>query len=77
MANNDLEWMYDYIFQAIKSPEFRNPIKDFIDDNCESFIGVDENTFQQGELHKEFINLIDNLLETLTTDIGISEEMFI
>lgn len=76
MANEDLEWMYDYIFQAIKSPEFRNPIKDFIDDNCDSFIGVDENTFQQGELHKQFKNLIDNLLETLTTDIGISEEMF-
>ena len=32
-----------YIVQFIKSPEFRNPIKNFIDDYCDSFIGVDEN----------------------------------
>ena len=76
MANSELDWIYDYIVQIIKSPEFRNPIKDFIDDNCESFIGVDENTFEQGELHKKFQALVDTLLDTMTKDIGISEEMF-
>ena len=76
MANSELDWIYDYIVQIIKSPEFRNPIKDFIDDNCDSFIGVDENTFAQGKLHEQFQALIDTLLETMTKDIGISEEMF-
>ena len=74
--NADLEWMYEVVYQIIRSPEFRNPIKDFIDDNCGTFIGVDENTFEQGQLHKEFTLLIDNLLDTLTKDIGITEEMF-
>ena len=74
--NADLDWMYDYILQTIRSPEFRNPIKDFIDDNCNTFIGLEENTFEQGALHKQFVQLIDNLLETLTKDIGITEEMF-
>ena len=76
---NDAEliaWVYDVVLQIVKSPEFRNPLKDFIDDNCGSFIGVDENTFEQGELHKEFIALADNLLQTLTEEIGITEEMF-
>ena len=72
----DLEWMYEVVLQIIRSPEFRNPIKDFIDDNCNTFIGLDENTFEQGALHKQFVQLIDNLLETLTKDIGITEEMF-
>ena len=76
MSNEDLEWMYEVVLQIIRSPEFRNPIKDFIDDNCNTFIGVDENTFEQGQLHKEFTQLIDNLLDTLTKDIGITEEMF-
>ena len=74
--NGDLDWMYDYILQTIRSPEFRNPIKDFIDDNCNTFIGLEENTFEQGDLHKKFIQLIDNLLDTITKDIGITEEMF-
>jgi len=72
----DLEWMYEVVYQIIRSPEFRNPIKDFIDDNCGTFIGLDENTFEQGQLHKEFTLLIDGLLDTLTKEIGITEEMF-
>ena len=74
--NPDLEWMYEVVLQIIRSPEFRNPIKDFIDDNCGTFIGVEENTFEQGQLHKEFTQLIDNLLDSLTKDIGVTEEMF-
>ena len=74
--SEDNAWMYEYILQTIRSPEFRNPIKDFIDDNCNTFIGLEENTFEQGELHKQFVQLIDNLLDTITKDIGITEEMF-
>ena len=74
--SGDLEWIYDFVLEVIRSPEFRNPIKDFIDDNCGTFIGVDENTFEQGALHKQFVQLVDNLLETITKDIGITEEMF-
>ena len=79
MATQDkeiLDWIYCTVLQVIKSPEFRNPLKDFIDENCGSFIGIDENTFEQGELHKEFISLADNLLETMTKELDITEEMF-
>ena len=75
-GNKDIEWIYDCILQIVKSPEFRNPIKDFMDDNCDSFLGEEENTFEQGDLHKKFIELVDNLLATLTKDIGITDEMF-
>jgi len=74
--DQELDWIYECVLQTIRSPEFRNPIKDFIDDNCESFIGLEENTFEQGELHKQFVSLIDGLLDTLTKEFGITEEMF-
>ena len=76
-ADEDLfNWIYETVLQIVKSPEFRNPLKDFIDENCGSFIGIEENTFEQGDLHKQFITLAENLLETMTQEIGITEEMF-
>lgn len=73
---DDTEWIYDYVVQIIKSPEFRNPIKDFIDENCGTFIGTDENTFEQGGLFKEFVMLIENLLEASLKELGVTDEMF-
>ena len=74
--DKDYEWIYEYVLQTIKSPEFRNPIKQFIDENCNSFIGIEENTFEQGGLFKEFVLLIENYLESSFKELGISDEMF-
>ena len=74
--SDDTEWIYDYVVQIIKSPEFRNPIKDYIDENCGTFIGTDENTFEQGGLFKEFVMLIENLLEASLKELGVTDEMF-
>ena len=43
---------YDYISEYIKSPIFRNEIEEFVDDNCGTFFGEDENSFQQYGLHR-------------------------
>ena len=74
---NSLDSVYDYIISTIAGKEFRNPIKDFIDDNCQIFFDVTENTFQQGALFNEFTQLIDNLLEKLIKSKGITDEMFL
>ena len=77
MTNNDEnEWYYDYILETISSPQFRNPIKDFIDKNCYSFVGSEENSLEQGNIFKKFTKLVDNLLEKSLTELGITEEMF-
>ena len=73
----DYDWIYDLVIEIISSPEFRNPIKDFIDENCDSFVGSEENTLEQGKIFKNFIEFIDSLLESFIIEIGISEEMFI
>ena len=73
----DYDWIYDLVIEIISSPEFRNPIKDFIDENCDSFVGSEENTLEQGKIFKNFIEFIDSLLASFIIEIGISEEMFI
>ena len=77
MSSKEIDSVYNYVLTKVKSPEFRNPIKDFIDENCQIFIDVSENTFQQGALFNEFTQLIDNLLESLCKENNISEEMFL
>ena len=76
MSNTENEWYYDYILETISSPQFRNPIKDFIDKNCYSFVGSEENSLEQGNIFKKFTKLVDNLLEKSLTELGITEEMF-
>lgn len=76
MFNSVPQEQYDLIVGEITSPMFRNPIKNFIDQNCGSFIDVDENTFEQGALFNEFTQLIENLLFDLLTKHNLSETTF-
>lgn len=71
------DWIYDYIVQTITSPTFRTPIKNFIDENCDVFMEVEENTFRQGSIFKEFTLLIENLLNSALKENGITDEMFL
>ena len=73
---SDENSIYKWLVKKITSKVFRNPIKQFIDENCQSFIGVEENSFEQGELFNEFTLLIENLLEDVLKEGNISEEMF-
>ena len=77
LDKNNPDSIYNWIATKISSPSFRNIIKDFIDDNCSSFIDVEENSFQQGELFNEFNQLIDNLLDDLLVEGGLTQEQFL
>ena len=74
---NNPDSIFHWIAFKITSPSFRNIIKDFIDDNCSLFIDIDENTFQQGQLFNEFQQLIENLLNDLLVEGGITQEQFL
>jgi len=77
LDKNNPDSIYNWLALKIKSPSFRNIIKDFIDDNCSLFIDVDENTFQQGQLFNEFTQLIENILGDLLSEGGITQEQFL
>lgn len=77
LDKNNTESIYNWLSYKITSPAFRNVIKDFIDENCSSFIDVDENTFEQGQLFNEFTQLVENLLTDVLEEGGISQEQFL
>ena len=69
--------IYKFVAKRISGPSFRNPLKNFIDENCMTFIDVDENTFEQGELFKELNQLLENLLDEVLTDGQLTQEDFL
>ena len=69
--------IYNWLALKISSPAFRNVIKDFIDDNCSLFIDVEENTFQQGQLFNEFTQLVENILNDVLVEGGLTQEQFL
>lgn len=44
--------MYDLILQYLASPIWRNPISDFLDENCTVFDDEEENKISYQEIHK-------------------------
>ena len=71
------EEVYNYVAKRISGPTFRNPLKNFIDENCITFIDVDENTFEQGQLFKELNILLENLLDDVLKEGKLTNEDFL
>ena len=69
--------IYNYVAKRISGPSFRNPLKNFIDENCTTFIDVDENTFEQGQLFKELNQLLENLLDEVLKEGELTQEDFL
>ena len=69
--------IYKYITKRISGPAFRNPLKNFIDENCTTFIDVDENNFEQGKFFKELNQLLENKLEEVLNDGQLTQEDFL
>jgi len=61
LNKNDPDSLYNWIAYKVSCPEFRNPIKNYIDENCSTFVDIDENSFEQGQLFNEMNLLIEYL----------------
>eukprot|EP01017_Pseudomicrothorax_dubius_P034325 TRINITY_DN4691_c0_g1_i9.p1 TRINITY_DN4691_c0_g1~~TRINITY_DN4691_c0_g1_i9.p1 ORF type:complete len:456 (+),score=214.30 TRINITY_DN4691_c0_g1_i9:65-1432(+) len=71
------EWIYEYILQYLTSPLWRFQIFGFVDENCVVFDTDEENKFAYTEIHNKFKKLIEQLLEDLLRDLGITQEQFL
>ena len=69
--------VYEWVAKRISGPSFRNPLKNFIDENCITFIDIDENTHEQGQLFRELNILLENELEEIYKDGELTQEDFL
>ena len=69
--------IYSFIKHKLLSKYFRNPLKDFIDENCASFIGKEENSNQQYKLFNEFNKLVEKLLNNILKEGNLSQTDFL
>ncbi len=56
---NEQDWILDTIVDYLKSPMWKNPILDFIDDHCISFDDEDENKLEYTAIHSKFKELLE------------------
>ena len=77
LNKNDPDSLYNWVAYKVSCPQFRNPIKNFIDENCSTFIDIDENSFEQGQLYNEMNQLIENLLDDVLKEGQITQEDFL
>lgn len=61
----------------MKSPAFKNPIKEYIDSNCYSFTNKEENRLEHTQLHNTFKEIIETSLEFMIIELGIDNEKFL
>lgn len=71
-----LDIQYNNIVERIKSSKFRDPIKDFMDDNCNYFLDIDENIPEMYYCFDEFKKLIDSLGKKCCDEFNLTEEQF-
>ena len=56
-AENESDWLFDYMMETFQSPSWEVPVMTFIDENCLIFDNDDENKFAYTDKHKEFCHL--------------------
>ena len=77
LYKNDPDSMYDWIANKISSREFRNKIKNFIDEHCSIFLDENDNSFQHGLVFKDMNILLEQLLKSLYEEGNITQEDYL
>ena len=67
----------DIIAEYLQSPVWKNPIIEFIDDNCVIFEDAEENRLEYTDIHFKFRKLIETQLEAYIQDLGITQADFV
>ncbi|KTG32044.1 hypothetical protein cypCar_00030494 [Cyprinus carpio] len=74
---DDSEWVLESIAGFLSSPDWLIPLADFMDNKCSVFDDEDENKLSYTEIHQQYKQLVERLLENYTQEVGISEQQFL
>ncbi|KAF4071367.1 hypothetical protein AMELA_G00272340 [Ameiurus melas] len=73
----DSEWVVESIAGYLGSPEWLIPLSDFIENTCSVFDDEEENKLSYTEIHQQYKQLVEKLLENYMQEVGISEQQFL
>nr|XP_004669018.1 cilia- and flagella-associated protein 36 [Jaculus jaculus] len=73
---DEVEWMVESIAGFLRGPDWSVPILDFVEQKCEVFDDEEESKLTYTEIHQEYKELVEKLLESYLKEIGINEDQF-
>lgn len=73
----DSEWVVESIVGYLGSPEWVIPVTDFMENKCSVFDDEEENKLSYTEIHQQYKQLVEKLLESYMQEVGISEQQFL
>ncbi|XP_018605040.2 cilia- and flagella-associated protein 36 isoform X2 [Scleropages formosus] len=73
----DSEWVLESIAGYLGSPEWVIPVTDFMENKCTVFDDEDENKLTYTEIHQQYKELVEQLLENYMQEVGINEQQFL
>lgn len=73
---DEVEWIVESIAGFLRSPDWAIPILDFVEQKCEVFDDEEESKLTYTEIHQEYKELVEKLLESYLKEIGINEDQF-
>ena len=76
MAQEGVDWIFDFVLEVLKSPEWEVPVMSFIDANCAVFDTEDENKLAYTDVHDQFRSVVDDVLTQKLAEVGVSAEDF-
>lgn len=74
---DDREWVLESIAGYLSSPDWIIPLTDFMENKCSVFDDEDENKLTYTEIHQQYKQLVERLLENYMQEVGITEEQFL
>ncbi|XP_038607358.1 cilia- and flagella-associated protein 36 isoform X1 [Tachyglossus aculeatus] len=72
----EVEWIVESIASFLRGPDWSGPILDFLEQKCEVFDDEEESKLTYTEIHQEYKELVEKLLESYLKEIGINEDQF-
>ncbi|KAG7283161.1 hypothetical protein CRUP_000523 [Coryphaenoides rupestris] len=70
-------WVLESIVGYLGSPEWVIPLSDFMENTCSVFDDEDENKLTYTEIHEQYKQLVEKLLDNHMEEVGINEQQFV
>eukprot|EP01028_Stygiella_incarcerata_P007101 TRINITY_DN28_c0_g1_i1.p1 TRINITY_DN28_c0_g1~~TRINITY_DN28_c0_g1_i1.p1 ORF type:complete len:659 (-),score=299.18 TRINITY_DN28_c0_g1_i1:186-2162(-) len=68
---SETEWILDSVVEFLRSPLWQATVQNFVDANCISFTPGSESSFEHMDIHTQYQELVENLLELHLQELDV------